>query len=118
MSHSMSNLSVVERVCCHTTAGSFNFWKGVMSQVGEGGPDEGVGQEGVGKANVEADEVAPWEMVMREALTEVGAEKRVEEVTLQSAVRCCLELEDVWLYDGEMWLEVVFVDVPNADRWV
>ena len=51
-------------------------------------------QDGVGKANVKPEEVAPWEMVTREALTEVGAERRVEEVVLQSAVRCCSELED------------------------
>ena len=82
----MSNLSVVERVWCHITAWSFNFWKGVMPRAGEGG-DEAVRQERVGKANVKPEEVAPWEMVTREALTEVGTEKRVEEVALQSAVR-------------------------------
>ena len=57
-------------------------------------------------------------MVTREALTEVGAEKRVEEVALQSAVRCCSELEDAWLHEEETWLDVVCVDVPDADRWV
>ena len=65
-----------------------------MLQAGEG-RDEAVGQEGVGKANMEPEEVAPWEMVSREMLTEVGAEKMVEEVVLQSAETCCLELEDV-----------------------
>ena len=84
MSRSMSNLSVVESVCCHITEWSFNFWKGVVPPAGEDG-DEAVGQEGVGKANVEPEEVAPWESVTREALTEVGAEKRVEEV----ASVCC-----------------------------
>ena len=65
-----------------------------MPRAGEGG-DEAVRQEGpVGKANVKLEEVAPWEMVTREALTEVGAERRVEEVVLQSAVRFCSELED------------------------
>ena len=72
----------------------------------------------MGKANVEPEEVAPWEMVTREALTEVAAEKRVEEVPLQSAERCCSELEDPWLYEEETWVEVVCVDVPDADRWV
>ena len=117
MSRSRSNLSVVEWVCCHITAWSFNFWKGVMPRAGEGG-DEAVGQEGVGKANVEPEEVAPWEMVTRDALTEVDAEKRVEEVALHSTERCCSELEDAWLYEEETWLEVVRVDVPDADRWV
>ena len=56
----MSNLSVVERVCCYITAWSFSFWKGVMPRAGEGG-DEAAAQEGVGKANVEPEEVAPWE---------------------------------------------------------
>lgn len=88
-----------------------------MPRAGEGG-DEEVWQEGVGKANVEPEEVAPWEMVTREALTEGDAEKRVEEVALQSADRCCSELGDVWLYEEETWLEVVCVDVPEADRWV
>ena len=88
-----------------------------MPPAGEGG-DEAVGHEGVGKANVEPEEVAPWEMVTREALTEVGAEKRVEEVALHSAERFCSELEDVWLYEEETWLELVHVDVPDADRWV
>ena len=53
---------------------------------------------------MEQEEVAPWKMVTQEALTEVGAEKRVEEVALHSAERCCLELEDVWLYEEETWL--------------
>ena len=88
-----------------------------MPRAGEGG-DEAVGQEGLGKANVEPEEVAPWEMVTREALPEVDAEKRVEEVALQPAVRCCSELEDVWLYEEETWAEVVRVDVAEADRWV
>ena len=88
-----------------------------MSRAGEGG-DEAVGREGVGRANVEPEEAAPWEMVTRGALTEGDAEKRVEEVALQSAVRCCSELKDVWLYEEETWLEVVSVDVPDADRWV
>ena len=88
-----------------------------MPRAGEDG-DEAVAQEGVGKANVEPEEVAPWEMVTREALTEVGAEKRVEEVALQSAEMCCSELEDVWLYEEETWLKVVCVDIPDADRWV
>ena len=88
-----------------------------MPPAGDGGV-EAVAQEGVGKANVEPEEVAPWEMVTREALTEVGAEKRVEEVALQSAVRCCSELEDAWLHEEETWLDVVCVDVPDADRWV
>ena len=64
-----------------------------MPRVGEG-RDEVVRQEGVGKANVKLEEVAPWEMVTWEALTEVGAERRLEEVVLQSAVRFCSELED------------------------
>ena len=63
-----------------------------MPRAGESG-DEAVGQEGVGKANVEPEEVAPWEMATREALTEVGTEKMVEEVA-QSAIRSCPELED------------------------
>jgi hypothetical protein len=88
-----------------------------MPRAGEAG-DEAVWQEGVGKANVEPEEVAPWEIVTREALTEVDAEKRVEEVALQFADRCCSELEDAWLYEEETWLEVVCVDVPEADRWV
>ena len=75
-----------------------------------------MGQEGW--ENVESEEVAPWEIITRKALTEVGAEKRVEEVALQSAARCCSELQDAWLYEEETWLEVVCVDVPNADRWV
>ena len=82
MSLSTSKFSVVEWVCCHITA-CFNFWKGVMPRAGEGG-DEAVGQEGVGEANMEPEEVAPWEIVTREALTEVSEEKR-EEVALQSA---------------------------------
>ena len=86
-----------------------------MPRAGEGG-DEAVGQEGW--ANVESEEVAPWEIITRKALTEVGAEKRVEEVALQSAVRCCSELQDAWLYEEETWLDVVCMDVPNADRWV
>jgi len=94
VSRSMSNLSVVERVCCHVTAWSFNLRKGVIPRAGEDG-DRAVGQEGVGKANVEPEEVAPWEMVMREALTEGDAEKSVEEVALQSAERYCSELEGV-----------------------
>ena len=77
-----------------------------------------MGQEGVGKANGEPEEVAPWEIVTREALTEVGAEKRGEEVALQSAEKCYSELGDAWLYEEETWLKVVCVDVPNADRWV
>ena len=88
-----------------------------MPRAGEGG-DEAVGQEGVEKANVEPEEVAPWEMVTREALPEVDAEKRVEEVALQPAVRCYLELEDLWLYKEETWLEVVGVDIPDEDPWV
>ena len=71
-----------------------------------------------GWANVESEEVAPWEMVTQEALIEVGAEKRVEAVALQSAVRCCSELEDAWLHEEETWLDVICVDVPDADRWV
>ena len=88
-----------------------------MPRAGEG-RDEVVAQEGVGKANVEPEEVAPWEMVTREALTEVGAEKRVEEVELHSAERCCSELEATWLYEEETWLDVVCVDVIEVDRWV
>ena len=88
-----------------------------MPRAGEGG-DGAVGQEGVGKANGEPEEVAPWEMVTREALTEVGAEKRADEVALHSAVRCYSELEDLWLYEEETWLKVVCVDIPDADRWV
>ena len=71
----------------------------------------------VGKANVESEEMAPWEIVTREALTEVGAETR-EEVALQSAEKCYSELGDAWLYEEETWLKVVCVDVPDADRWV
>ena len=74
-----------------------------MPRAGEGRD----GQDGVGKTNVEP-EVAPWEMVTREALTEVGAEKRVEEVALHSAERRCSELKHVWLHEGETWLEVVY----------
>lgn len=88
-----------------------------MPRAGEGG-DEAVGQEGVGKANVDPEEVAPCEMVTREALTEGDAEKRVEEVALQSAERCCSGLKDVWLDEEETWLDVVCVDAPDADRWV
>ena len=88
-----------------------------MPRAGEGG-DEAVGQEGVGKANVEPEEVVPWENVTREALTEVGAEKKVEEVALQSAVGCCSELQDAWLYEEETWLDVVCADVPEPNRWV
>ena len=40
-----------------------------MPQAGEAG-DEVVWEEGVGKENVEPEEVATWEMVTREALTE------------------------------------------------
>ena len=83
-----------------------------MPRAGEGG------DEAVGKANVEPEEVAPWEMATREALTEADAEKRVEEVALHSAERSCLELQDAWLYEEETWLDVVCVDVPDADRWV
>ena len=74
-----------------------------------------MGQEGMGKANAELDKVVPWEMVTQEALTEVGAEKRVEEVALHSAERCCWELQDAWLYKEETWLEVICVDVPDTD---
>ena len=88
-----------------------------MPRAGEAG-DEAVRQEGEGKANVKPEEVAPREMVTREALTEVDAERRVEEAALQSAVRCCSELQDAWLYEEETWLDVVCVDVPDADRWV
>ena len=88
-----------------------------MPRAGEGG-DRAAALAGVGKANVEPEEVAPWEMVMREALTEVGAEKRVEEVALHSADRRCSELENAWLYEEEAWLDFVCVDVPDADRWM
>ena len=40
-----------------------------MPQAGEAG-DEVVWEDGVGKENVEPEEVATWEMVTREALTE------------------------------------------------
>ena len=66
-----------------------------MPRAGEG-RDEAVALEGVGKAKV-----APCEMVTREVLTEVDAEKRVEEMALQSAERCCSELDDAWLYEEE-----------------
>ena len=51
-----------------------------MPRAGEGG------DEAVGNANVVPEEVAPWEIVKQEALTEVDAEKGVEEVALQSGV--------------------------------
>ena len=62
-----------------------------MPRAGEGA-GEAVGQEGVVEANAEPEEVAPWEMVTREALTEVGAEKRVEKgraILLRGVVRSC-----------------------------
>ena len=62
-----------------------------MPRAGEGA-GEAVGQEGVVEANAEPEEVAPWEMVTREALIEVGVEKRVEKgrsILLRGVVRSC-----------------------------